>query len=110
MTSLAKKHTNMPPLLLLNGHTELRKDQNLCFVNASLQILYSIDFFREFFSKKALTDFTSNQKICRELWKIINSAKQVNTMASASILRRYGDDDNLFNLYNKQFNVFNFSA
>ena len=62
MTNLAKKNTNIPPLLLLNGHTELRKDQNLCFVNASLQILYSINFFREFFSKKALTDFTSKQK------------------------------------------------
>jgi ubiquitin C-terminal hydrolase len=38
------------PLILSNNKTRLRKDQNLCFVNATLQVLYSIEDVREIFT------------------------------------------------------------
>ena len=77
----------MLPLILSNNKTRLRKDQNLCFVNATLQVLYSIEDVREIFTADDPSAFPPSWPLSRELSRIFHSAgtKEI----SASELRRY---------------------
>jgi hypothetical protein len=73
------------PLILSNNQTKLRKDQNLCFVNSTLQILYSIDEFR-FFFLSAEAGFPARFPLCAEIARLFSSRGQYEV--STSELRR----------------------
>ena len=76
----------MLPLILSNNKTRLRKDQNLCFVNATLQVLYSIEDVREIFTAADPTAFPPSWPLSKELSRIFHSAGTEEI--SASELRR----------------------
>ena len=76
----------MVVLKLINnsGHSE---EKNLCFVNASLQLLYSIPDVRNFFKDRAYrTDTPLRFPISDELSRIFRTAGQFRT--SAAEIRR----------------------
>ena len=73
------------PLILSNNKSRLRKDQNLCFVNSTLQVLYSIDDFRLFFLSVE-APFPASLPVCREIAKLFRSKGEYEV--SASELRR----------------------
>ena len=77
----------MLPLILSNNKTRLRKDQNLCFVNATLQVLYSIADVLEIFTAADPTAFPPSWPVSKELSRIFHSAGTEEI--SASELRRY---------------------
>ena len=77
----------MLPLILSNNKTRLRKDQNLCFVNATLQVLYSIEDVREIFTADDPTAFPPSWPLSKELSRIFHSAGTQEI--SASELRRW---------------------
>ena len=77
----------MLPLILSNNKTRLRKDQNLCFVNATLQVLYSIEDVREIFTADDPSAFPPSWPLSKELSRIFHSAGTEEI--SASELRRY---------------------
>jgi hypothetical protein len=77
----------MLPLILSNNKTRLRKDQNLCFVNATLQVLYSIDDVRAIFTADDPSAFPPSWPLSKELSRIFHSAGTQEI--SASELRRY---------------------
>ena len=74
------------PLLLSNNRTRLRKDQNLCFVNATLQVLYRIQDVRELFQAVDPPAFPDNWPISKEICKLFQSAGKYEV--SAAELRR----------------------
>ena len=74
------------PLILSNNKSRLRKDQNLCFVNSTLQVLYSIDDFRLFFQSEQAHGFPTSFPVCREIAKLFRSKGEYEV--SASELRR----------------------
>ena len=74
------------PLVLSNNKSRLRKDQNLCFVNSVLQLLYSIDEFRLFFLSVEAPGFSASFPVCREIAKLFSSKGEYEV--SASELRR----------------------
>ena len=79
----------MSPLLLSNNATGLLKDQNLWFVNSSLQLLYNIPCFRDFFIQQQYYDDMSTQRtfpLSDEIYLLFNSQGQLEV--SASELRR----------------------
>jgi hypothetical protein len=63
----------MPPLLLSNNLTSLRKDKNLCFVNACLQVLFAIKEIREFFQAVDPEAFPTSWPVSKELCRIFAS-------------------------------------
>ena len=76
----------MLPLVLSNNTTRLRKDQNLCFVNATLQVLYSIEDVRDIFTADVPSAFPSSWPISQEICRLFQSAGTHEI--SASVLRR----------------------
>ena len=73
-------------LVLSNNRTRLRKDQNLCFVNSTLQVLYRIQDVRELFQAVDPPAFPDTWPISKELCKLFQSAG--NYEVSAAELRR----------------------
>ena len=76
----------MPPLLLSNNLTRLRKDKNLCFVNSCLQVLFAIEEIRDFFQAVDAEDFPSSWPVSKELCRIF--ASDGNYEISAANFRR----------------------
>ena len=76
----------MLPLILSNNKTRLRKDNNLCFVNATLQVLYNIEEVRELFQAVHPSEFPDSWPISRELCRVFESSGTHEI--SASELRR----------------------
>ena len=76
----------MPPLLLSNNLTALRKDKNLCFVNACLQVLFAIKEIREFFQAVDPEAFPTSWPVSKELCRIF--ASDGNYEISAANFRR----------------------
>ena len=52
--------------------SRLRKDKNICFVNATVQILYSIKDVRELFQSVDTSNFPPAWPICKELCRLFN--------------------------------------
>jgi hypothetical protein len=76
----------MPPLLLSNNLTPLRKDKNLCFVNACLQVLFAIKEIKEFFQAVDPEPFPTSWPVSKELCRIF--ASDGNYEISAANFRR----------------------
>ena len=73
-------------LVLSNNRTRLRKDQNLCFVNSTLQVLYRIQDVRELFQSVDPPAFPDSWPLSKEVCKLFKSAG--NYEVSAAELRR----------------------
>ena len=73
-------------LLLSNNRTMLRKDQNLCFVNSTLQVLYRIQDVRELFQAVDPPAFPDTWPMSKGLCKLFQFAG--NYEVSAAELRR----------------------
>ena len=74
-------------VLKLVNDTGLIAEKNLCFVNASIQLLYSIPDVRDFFKKKEYRlDFPERLPVCDELSRIFKTEGMFVT--SAAELRR----------------------
>ena len=72
----------MAPLLLSNNKTRECKDQNLCFVNAGLQVLFANKDIREFFLSVEPDVFPSTWLICKELSRLFKSEGKYEVSAS----------------------------
>jgi hypothetical protein len=73
----------MFPLLLSNNVTLQPKDQNLCFVNAGLQVLYANHEVREFFLAVEADAFPSTWPVCKELCRLFTTQGKYEVSASA---------------------------
>ena len=74
-------------VLKLINNSEEQNEKNLCFVNASLQLLHSIEDFRDFFKSKAYrTDLSRKLPISDEVSRIFRMAEDFRT--SAGEIRR----------------------
>jgi hypothetical protein len=76
----------MLPLVLSNNKSRLNKDQNLCFVNSTLQVLYRIDELRDIYQAVDPSAFPDDWPISKELCRLFQSAGTVEI--SGSELRR----------------------
>ena len=75
------------PVLKLVNNTGNREEKNLCFVNASIQLLYSIPEVREFFTKREYR-ISSGERLpySDEISRIFRTGGEFTT--SAAELRR----------------------
>ena len=72
----------MAPLKLVNN-TGLESEKNLCFVNAELQLLYSIPDVKDFFAtKKHRGNCQDRLQLCDELSRIFRTDGQFQTTAA----------------------------
>ena len=72
----------MSPLKLVNN-TGLESEKNLCFVNAELQLLYSIPDVKDFFATKKYRGNCQDQlQLCDELSRIFRTDGQFQTTAA----------------------------
>ena len=79
----------MLPLVLSNNKSRLRKDQNLCFVNSTLQVLYRIDDVRDIFQCVDPSEFPNSWPISKELCRIFHSAG-THEISAAELRRSVG--------------------
>ena len=83
---LKKKCEEMAVLKLVNN-SGFREEKNLCFVNTSLQLLYSIQEVRDFFKDKVYkTDLAKRLPVSDEISRIFKTEGKCRT--SAAELRR----------------------
>ena len=74
-------------VLKLINNSEFREEKNLCFVNTSLQLLYSIKDVRDFFKDKVYkTDLAERLPVSDEISRIFKTEGKCST--SAAELRR----------------------
>ena len=73
----------MLPLLLSNNKTLKPKDQNLCFVNAGLQVLFANHEVRELLLAVEPDAFPSTWPVCKELCRLFTSQGKFEVSASA---------------------------
>ena len=70
-------------VLKLINNSGLREENNLCFVNTSLQLLYSIPEIRDFFKNKAYkTDLTARLPLSDEISRIFKTEGRYKTSAA----------------------------
>ena len=76
----------MPTLKLANSGGAPGPEQNICFINAVLNLLFSLPVFRNFFQKKLYARKGQRQKlsVCEEVSAIFNC---VGARTSAGALR-----------------------
>ena len=74
-------------VLKLINNSEFREEKNLCFVNTSLQLLYSIKDVRDFFKDKVYkTNLAERLPVSDEISRIFKTEGKCRT--SAAELRR----------------------
>ena len=76
----------MPTMKLANSGGSPGPEQNICFINAVLNLLFSVTVFRDFFQRKLYARKGNRQKlaICEEISAIFNC---VGARTSAGSLR-----------------------
>ena len=80
--SLPRSFKRMSPLLLSNNVTLQPKDQNLCFVNSGLQVLYANPEVRELLLAVEPDAFPSTWPVCKELCRLFTSQGRYEVSAS----------------------------
>ena len=80
--SLPRSFKMMSPLLLSNNVTLQPKDQNLCFVNSGLQVLYANHEVRELLLAVEPDAFPSTWPVCKELCRLFTSQGRYEVSAS----------------------------
>ena len=70
----------------LCNNTGVPEEQNICFLNASLQALKSLDIFKEFFTRRDYASENQQFPICDEIQKLFSQNSE--DVQSAALLRR----------------------
>ena len=87
-------------VLKLVNNAGNRNERNLCFVNSSLQLLYSVPDINDFFKSRSYREnFTGKLPVSDEMSRIFRTEGE--TMASAAELRR------LIGQYNRRPDIYN---
>ena len=91
----------MTSFFKLRNNTGQREEANICFLNASLQALNSIDFCREYFVNRDFDPGNLKFPICDEISRIFKFSNS-NFVTSAGTLRALigGLDGGSYNYYN----------
>ena len=78
--------TSMPKMPLPLSNINYGIERNICFVNSSIQLLWSIPLIREFFQYEMYSDFSEkNHRMCTEITKLF-TRKEIQSTATLRIL------------------------